>query len=331
MSDLFRHPPDLERALRRLIGQIPRGRAATCGALARALGDVAASRWIGKFLRDHRHDESCVCHRVVLAGGELGGYITGDVAAKAARLRAEGVAFAGERVDASTALFDAFRSDRPLERLARQQTALLERLCMEDEPQPAQLVGGVDVSYADDEGVAAYSLVALDSGERLWTTTLRRRVAFPYITSYLAYRELPLLLALLDVVRREDRLADVVLVDGSGILHPRGAGVASQLGIVADIPTIGVTKKLLCGRVDLKNMTPGEVRPITIDHRQAGVAIRHRPTSPRPLFVSPGHRISVDSATNITRRLLLGRALPEPIYWSDRLSRCEARTDRRTG
>jgi deoxyribonuclease V len=224
-----------------------------------------------------------------------------------------------------TARFDQFETARPLEALSRQQSALLQRLSVRDEPQPPALVAGVDVSYAGDEGVAAYALLDLAAGELLWTTLLRRRVTFPYITSYLAYRELPLLLELLDVAGREDRRADVVMVDGSGILHPRGAGVASQLGIVADVPTIGVTKKLLCGRVDLTDMAPGESRPITIDQRQAGVAIRHRPKSPRPLFVSPGHRVSIKTADQVTRRLLLGRALPEPIYWADRLSRSAAK------
>ncbi|MEQ8791172.1 MAG: endonuclease V [Pirellulaceae bacterium] len=325
VSDFFRHPPDLQHCLRELIAQVPCGRVTTCGDLARALGNIAASRWIGKFLRGHPHDQDCNCHRVVLSDGELGGYVTGDVSVKARLLRREGVLFDEHRVELTASRFDAFTSDEPLEQLARQQTALLQRLSVRDEHHPPALVAGVDVSYAGEEGVAAYTLVDLANGELLWTNMLRRRVAFPYITSYLAYRELPLLLELLDVARREDRLADIVLVDGSGVLHPRGAGVASQLGIVADVPTIGVTKKLLCGRVDLERMAPGETRPITIDERQVGVAIRHRPKSPRPLFVSPGHRVSVATAEAVTRRLLLGRSLPEPIYWADRLSRREAK------
>jgi deoxyribonuclease V len=136
---------------------------------------------------------------------------------------------------------------------------------------------------------------------------------------------MPLLLELLDLVRREGKLADVTLVDGSGIMHPRGAGIASQFGIVAGIPTIGVTKKRLHGRVELTGMRPGEMRSV-IDDQGApiGVAIRHRPKSPRPLFVSPGHRVCVTTAGEIVRKLLLGRNLPEPIYWADRFSRREA-------
>lgn len=326
MPDLFRHPPDLEHELRGLWRQVPRGRVTTCGTLAEALGDVVASRWIGKFLRDHLHGRDCPCHRVLLATGELGGYIGGDLAEKTRRLQRDGVTVVEGRVDLQAFGHAGFESSRPLALLAGQQQSLLARLRLEYDGPPPALIGGVDVSYAGDEGVAAYALVELAGGRLLWSTTIRRRVAFPYITSYLAYRELPLLLELLDAVRRQDRLADVLLVDGSGVLHPRGAGIAAQLGIVADVPTVGVTKKLLCGRVALDGMKPGEARSITVDGAAAGIAIRHRPKSPRPLFVSPGHRVTVELSGELVRNLLLGRNLPEPIYWADRLSRREAKS-----
>jgi deoxyribonuclease V len=324
MVDYFRQPPDLASELRALIRQVPVGRVATCGALAQALGNVVASRSIGKFLREHDHDDDCNCHRIVLAGGDLGGYATGELREKALRLSREGVAVVDGKVDLNLYAHTDFQSWRPLEVLADQQRALLARLRVEDQVDPSpEFVAGVDVSYAGDDGVAAYALVDLSSGKLKWSTTVRRRVTFPYITSYLAYRELPILLELLDVVRQENRLADVVLVDGSGIMHPRGAGIASQLGIVSGLPTIGVTKKRLFGRVKLDDMRPGEMREVLDGERQIGVAIRHRPKSPRPLFVSPGHGVSVNTAAGLVKRLLLGRSLPETIYWADRLSRRE--------
>ena len=74
-------------------------------------------------------------------------------------------------------------------------------------------------------------------------------VQFPYISSYLAFRELPLLVELLQAVAEERGIADVVMVDGSGVLHPRNAGIATMLGVLLDLPTIGVTKKRLVGTV----------------------------------------------------------------------------------
>ena len=87
--------------------------------------------------------------------------------------------------------------------------------------------------------------------ELVWSAKIRRAIRFPYITSYLTFRELPILLELLGEVRAAGRMAPVLLVDGSGILHPRRFGVASHLGVAADAATIGVTKKLLCGKVDI--------------------------------------------------------------------------------
>jgi deoxyribonuclease V len=140
--------------------------------------------------------------------------------------------------------------------------------------------------------------------------------------------ELPILLDLLDAARAAGRLAEIVLVDGSGILHPRHAGIASHFGVVADHPTIGVTKKLLCGQVDLKSLGPHESRPVIHACRPAGAAIRPTAGSRRPIFVSPGHRVNLAMSEAIVRRLLLGRRLPEPLYWADRLSRQCAREDK---
>ena len=83
--------PDLERELRGLLTQIPSGKVATCGMLAQALGSSMAAKWIGHFALHHRHDDACNCHRIVRAGGELGGYVSGKPEEKIRRLKREGV------------------------------------------------------------------------------------------------------------------------------------------------------------------------------------------------------------------------------------------------
>jgi deoxyribonuclease V len=150
---------------------------------------------------------------------------------------------------------------------------------------------------------------------------VRLPVRFPYITSFLSFRELPLLLALIDEVRREGKLAEVVLVDGSGILHPRRSGIAAHFGVAAGLPTVGVTKKLLCGQVDLKDLEPGESRPVVQDEELLGLAIRATAGSRRALFISPGHKTDLTFCEKLVRQLLRGRRLPEPLYWADRLTR----------
>ena len=184
-------------------------------------------------------------------------------AEKAQRLANEGVTVRQGAVDLEQFAFRDFTSDRPLERLRRIQEDVQSRIMLRPRRRIPRLAGGVDVAYPrPDVGVAAYALVETATGRLVWSATVRRSVAFPYISTYLSFREIPILLALLDAVRAAGRLAEVLLVDGSGILHHRHAGIASHLGVAASLPTIGVTKKLLCGQVDIREMAPGESRPV---------------------------------------------------------------------
>ena len=109
-------------------------------------------------------------------------------------------------------------------------------------------------------------------------------------------------------------MAPVVMVDGTGILHPRRSGIACHLGVVAGTATIGVTKKLLCGQVDIKGMQPLESRPVVLDDDVIGVAIRPTSGSLRPLFVSPGSGVDLASAERIVSAFLCGQAIaPAPL------------------
>lgn len=322
--------PDLYDALRRLVAQIPPGRVTTYGALAIALGDVAAARWVGYHLLNHQHTGDCACHRVVRAGGHLGGYVTNDPRDKAARLSEEGVPVPDGIVDLAVFGFDTFQSERPLKRLSQLQERLAGRVKLRPLRRPVRYIAGVDASYRgqreDCEGVAAYVLWDIDQDEVVWTTTVTRPVRFPYISSYLAFRELPLLLELIDKARRAERMADVLLVDGSGILHPRHAGIATQLGVILGQPTIGVTKKLLCGRVESGRSRKDGHRPVVYGDRLLGIALRQGQSQRKLLYVSPGHLVDVAACLDVSHLLNKGRRLPEPLYWADRLSRQAARS-----
>ena len=285
MADAVLDIPDLPAQLRQLMAHVPAGKVTTCGELARTLGNPIAARWVGHFLLHHVHDTECPCHRVVRAEGVLGPYIAGGEAAKARQLRAEGVEVCQGIVDLSRYGIADFVSDHPLEAVLRRvQGRILSKVRIVPRRQMPGLVGGVDVSYANgEEGIAAYALVAVASGELVWSATVRRRVVFPYITSYLTFRELPILMELLGEVRAAGTGA-VLLVDGSGILHHRHAGIATHLGVVAGLPTIGVTKRLLCGQANIEGMRPLEARPVLHEDRPIGVALRPTAGSRRPIF-----------------------------------------------
>jgi len=315
----------MRAAVADLWSQIPRGRAATYGDLAEALGDRVAARWVGHAALHHDHGSGCACHRLVQADGKIGQYVGGP-SAKAHLLRSEGIRVHGGRVDLKAHRCATFRSERPLAQLRAIQTVVAARLRVERPDRRPTSVGGIDTSYADEEmGVAAYTLFARGGGRPVWSTTVGCPIRFPYIASFLSFRELPLLLALLEHVREARRLPDVLLVDGSGILHPRRAGLASHLGVAADLPTIGVTKSHLIGTVVRWPKGSRSSSPVTVDGDVVGAAMRGGGTSRKPIYVSPGHGVDVATAVETVAASLVGHRLPEPLHWADRISRDAAR------
>ncbi|HTI52039.1 MAG TPA: endonuclease V, partial [Planctomycetaceae bacterium] len=154
----------------------------------------------------------------------------------------------------------------------------------------------------------------------VWSKTVEQTVHFPYIPGFLAFRELPILLELIAEVRRSDRLADVALVDGNGILHQRHAGIASHLGIAAGLATIGIGKSLLCGSVQNTAASAGNARPVIYQGKTVAYALQTRPTG-KPIFVSPGQRVDLEFAVELTRRLIRAHRVPEPIFYAHTISR----------
>lgn len=313
--------PNLYEQLPRLLSQVPRGRVTTYGDLAKALGDVAAARWVGEFMVDHEHTDDCRCHRVIRKTGELGLYITGNTDRKRRALQRESVEVTGGQVDLKQFGFNAFTSPKPLIALSEFQDRIPEFVSLKPFRTTPRLIAGVDVAYPQpDRAVAAYVVVDVASGRSVWSTTLSRRVTFPYIPGYLAFRELPVLLDLLEHVKSQQPLAELILVDGNGILHPRRAGIATHLGVATETPTIGIGKSLLCGQVNSTGMTAGDSRPVTYDGRIVGMVLKAKETS-RPIYVSPGHKIDVADGVRIARLLFQGHRLPEPVFQADGLSR----------
>lgn len=317
--------PDLHAALCRLLSQVPPGRVTTYGRLAKSLGDIAASRWVGEYLRHHQHHNQCPCHRVVRVDGTLGVFVSGDTGEKTLLLERDGVTVRNQRVELGEYLFEEFESERPLQQLIAWQNELGHSVKLTAPSKYPRWIGGVDVSYGrHDLATAAYTLVDITTGEIVWRITSSRPVDFPYISTYLAFRELPTLLDVLVLASEEGQSSDVLMVDGSGVLHPRRCGVATMLGVITGIATIGVTKKKLCGQYDDGHLRFGRSMPIELNGERVGTAILPHAGTSKPLYVSPGHRVDVATATAVVSETIGKHRLPEPIYWADRVSREES-------
>ena len=309
--------PDVEAALRDLVLQIPPGKVTTYKALAEALGDPAAVRFVAGWLSSHS-DELPV-HRVVHASGAVG---KGEFAGPeefAERLRREGVRVEGLKVKPLIRYFTAdFRTERPLEKLRREQEEVAKRIVIRPLPRDIELVAGLDMAYPGKEAVGV-CVVCDRSGEPVDYVEVRERVNFPYIPTYLSYRELPVYLKALKAMREKKRLdPDVILVDGNGILHPRKVGIASHLGVLVGKPTVGVAKKLLCGDVNTEGIAIGEWRPVVLDGETVGAAMRT--SRNRTIFISPGHLADVMSSVDLVASILKDHPLPEPLRWAHELA-----------
>ncbi len=343
--DLRCDPPDLRAVLWDLVAQLPAGRVATYGGLADALGDRVAARWVGQVLIRDQEAAELPTHRVVRAGGELGAFVGGGVQDKRELLEREGVAIDATKRDEQTVNleefgFDDFHSDRPLAALREQQCELRDQLRLTTPAETPALVAGLDVSYGNGRAVAACAVIDVGANagasmsEPVWSCIARRPISFPYISSYLAFRELPVLLQLLEDVARTGPPIGLFMVDGSGLLHPRRMGIASMLGVLLNRPTMGVTKKRLIGKAgpaELIRYLPGsdetraaatiEVAPVLQEAEQLGWAIWPPSGTRKALYVSPGNLVDLQTCRDVTLRTLGPRRLPTPIYWADRFSR----------
>ncbi len=135
----------------------------------------------------------------------------------------------------------------------------------------------------------------------------------PYIPGLLSFREYPALMAAWQKLSLQP---DLVMVDGQGIAHPRRFGIASHFGVLVDVPTIGVAKSRLCGEHEPIGDVQGSRQPLMDQGEQIGVVLRSKRRC-NPLYISPGHKISIDRAVFWVEQCIRGYKLPEPTRWAD--------------
>lgn len=297
--------PNLLKETYAIVAQVPEGKLTTYGAVAMALGDLRASRFVGLAMSLNDDIVRVPCRRVVQSDGGIGGYTGGGPEKKIRLLKGEGIEISNNRVvDLERYLFRDFKTGYPLRRLSRRQALLKKRLSLRPFAGRVERVAGIDVAYSGDHGFAAMVTFDYKTGEEIDRALVEGDAIFPYIPTYLAFRELPVIVPLM---KRVDE-GTVVMCDGNGTLHPEGFGFASQLGISFGLPTVGVAKKLLCGRVvgDRRN----KVKEVRLGRRVIGYSMTSG-TGNKPVYVSAGHGLSQSQARSIVQRFLKHR-IPEP-------------------
>jgi deoxyribonuclease V len=190
------------------------------------------------------------------------------------------------------------------------QARLAPRLVLRGGPRAPRLVAGADIAYDRTEDLLFAVVLVLDGAtlEVVEEATAEGKSPFPYVPGLLSFREAPLLLRAFRKVRAAP---DAVLFDGQGIAHPRGFGLASHVGLLLDLPSLGCAKSLLVGRHEEPGPRRGSHADLAHGGRVVGSALRTKDRV-RPVYVSPGHRMGRAAARDLVLRCTRGYRLPEP-------------------
>src|SRR6478609_3232687 len=196
---------------------------------------------------------------------------------------------------------------------AQVQRELAERVETQDRFEEIHRIGGTDCSNlpSDPEKRMTAVCVSLSyPGFQLQEYVHAQADApLPYVPGFLGFREAP---ALVEAIQKLTVMPDLLMVDGHGISHPRRLGIASHLGVLLDIPTIGVAKNILVGKADgTLGSNIGDTVPLIWKGNQIGWVLRSR-VNTLPIYVAPGHRVSMQSALELVIRCLGKTKLPEP-------------------
>ena len=301
---------DFQKVVLKLVKQIPKGKVTSYMEIAKALGDRRASRAVGTALNQNPRPIKIPCHRVVHSNGEIGGYKLG-IEEKIRLLESEGIRIRGNKVaNFGNVFFKDFKTDYLLKKLRETQKKVKKDILVEDEFDKIEKVAGFDVAYSRNEPSMAYGACSVFDNKTMNEMEFKivsMKISFPYVSTYLSFREFPVIQKLMEKIKSTP---DILMIDGNGILHPFGVGLASYTGIMLNIPTIGVAKKLLCGKINKIPLEKWDSSEIEYKNRLVGYALKSTDSS--LIYISPGHKISLKTSLEITKKFTKYK-IPEPI------------------
>ena len=294
-----------------LVRQIPEGKVSSYGSVAEALGDKVSSRAVGRMMNQNPDADDMPCYKIVHSDGRLGGFGLG-INDKIRRLNQDNISIRdGRIIDFERYLFSDFKTDFPLKKLRKEQIELSKKVTLKDDFENIQTIAGIDVAYPKSEfEKACGACVILDykTGDVVEKKVVYSKTNFPYISTYLTYRELPIIEKLIDSI---EKTPTVFMFDGNGILHPFGIGLATHVGIIYNLSCIGIAKRLLYGNIH-NNV-------VKINNEKRGLCFYSSDKIRNPIYVSPGNNISFDSTIKIVKKMSKHK-IPEPLRLAHILS-----------
>lgn len=209
----------------------------------------------------------------------------------------------------NTSLFHSWKVS-PREAI-RIQEGLRKKVRLRPPKSPIKRIAAGDVAYCrgDEIVYAAFLLFSYPDLTLLESAWAKSRASFPYIPGLLTFREAPALLKAFSKLKTQP---DLILIDGQGIAHPRSMGIATHLGLLLNLPSIGCAKSRLIGTHKELAMDPGNAVPLVEGGRAVGMVVRTR-DGIKPVFVSPGHKMDIKTSVKFILSLCRGYRIPEPL------------------
>lgn len=199
----------------------------------------------------------------------------------------------------------------------RIQEDLAKRLVIENGFEDVGSIAAADVAFSEKRAYAALVVYSYPGLEKLEGVLVRENLSFPYLPGLLSFREGPVLLRAFGEVRTKP---DLILFDGQGVAHPRGLGLASHMGVLLGIPSIGCAKSRLVGEYGHLDIRKGSVTSLILNGESVGAVLRTR-DGVRPLFVSPGHLIDLQTSVSVVLSCVERYRIPKPLREADQASR----------
>lgn len=190
-----------------------------------------------------------------------------------------------------------------------------------------QFIAGADAAFSGDKVICVACLYKYPELIPVEDVFVVANCSFPYIPGFLSFREGPAIIEALNGLKMKP---DLILFDGQGIAHPKGLGIASHIGVLLDLPTVGCAKSRLVGEYKEPGPKKGAWSPLKFHGNVVGAVLRTR-DNVRPLFVSPGHRTDLQASIEIVLSCIVRYRILEPLrradFLSKKLKRCISRSD----